>query len=181
MTLPMRRGRYGARRWDPFAGFGGFDDLFDQMSRMLTTAYPDVARISINSWSPPVDVQDADDAFLVEADMPGVRQEDVTVDLQRNELRITGQYGGEEEAEGKRTRRSGRFDYRVTLPAEVDAEQCSAELDNGVLRLRMPKISAGRQRIPVQRGPSEQAIETGAGGEQGTGGEVTSGGSRTTG
>lgn len=161
MTLPARRGRYPAR-WDPFGGLSAFDDMFDQMSRMLTNAYPSAARISVQSWSPPVDVQDTDDAYLVEADMPGVRPEDVEVDLQRNELRISGEYGseqGEREGQGEgqgrqQIRRSGRFDYRVTLPADVDAESCAANLENGVLRMRLPKSSADRRRIPVQAGGS---------------------------
>ncbi|HXT46292.1 MAG TPA: Hsp20/alpha crystallin family protein [Pseudonocardiaceae bacterium] len=160
MTLPMRRGRYPARRWDPLAGLPGFDDLFDQMSRMLTSALPDVARISINSWSPPVDIQETDDEYMVEADLPGVQPDDVTIDLEGRELRILGQYGGAEEGEGEqqRVRRSGRFDYRVTLPGEVKSESCSANLEHGVLRLRLPKASSGaRQRIPVQADTARQA------------------------
>jgi HSP20 family protein len=158
MTLPIRRGRYAARRWDPFTRFPGFDDLFDQMNRMLTSAFPDVARISVNSWSPPVDIQDTDDAYLVEADLPGVRPEDVTVDLQGKELRIGGEYGAAEgDSEQQRTRRTGHFDYRLTLPGEVNSESCTADLEHGVLRLRLPKASSGvRQRIPVQSGRSAQ-------------------------
>lgn len=157
MTLPARRGRYPTRRWDPLAGLPGFDDLFDQMSRMLSTAFPDVARISVNSWSPPVDIQETEDEFLVEADLPGVRSDDITIDLQGKELRIGGGYGGEQEdADQHRVRRSGRFDYRLTLPGEVNSESCSADLENGVLRLRLPKASSGaRQRIPVQTRKAE--------------------------
>lgn len=166
MTLPVRRRRYPARRWEPFTGFVGFDDLYDQMSRMLTSAYPDVARISVNSWSPPVDVEEVDDEYLVEADMPGVRPEDVTVDLQGDELRITGEYGTtEQEGEQRRTRRTGRFEYRVTLPGAVQGESCTANLEQGVLRLRLPKApSEIRQRIPVQpaRREAEQRTESGA-------------------
>lgn len=66
MTLPIQRRRYPARRWDPFAGLPGFDDMFDQMNRMLTSAFRDVARISVNSWSPPVDIQETDDSFMIE-------------------------------------------------------------------------------------------------------------------
>ncbi len=61
---------------------------------MLTTAFPDVARISVNSWSPPVDIQETDDDFLVEADLPGVRPDDVTIDLQGRDLRIGGGTAG---------------------------------------------------------------------------------------
>lgn len=171
MTLPVRRSRYTPRRWDPFGGLPGFDDLFDQMSRMLTSAFGDVPRISVNSWSPPVDIQDTDDAYLVEADLPGVRPDDVTIDLQGKELRIVGEYGMAEQAgdqgdsETQRTRRSGRFDYRLTLPGEVNSESCTANLEHGVLRLRLPKVSTGtRQRIPVQAGPASdtaRALEAG--------------------
>jgi HSP20 family protein len=158
MSLPARRSRLGARRWDPFSRLAGVDDLFDQMNRMFTSAFPEVPRISVRSWSPPVDVEEAEEEFRVEADVPGVAPEDVTVDLQRNELRISGQYGGEQEEEGQRSRRAAQFDYRVTLPSEVDAEGCTAKLENGVLRLRLPKAAAtGRQRIQVQGGPSSGA------------------------
>jgi HSP20 family protein len=163
MTLPVRRSRYTPRRWDPFGGFAGFDDLFDQMSRILTSAFRDVPRISVNSWSPPVDIQETDDDYLVEADLPGVRPEDVTIDLQGKDLHITGEYGMAEQAgdqgngETQWSRRSGRFDYRLTLPAEVSTESCTANLQHGVLRLRLPKASKGtRQRIPVQAGPASQ-------------------------
>ncbi|MBV9163196.1 MAG: Hsp20/alpha crystallin family protein [Pseudonocardiales bacterium] len=159
MTLPVRRNRYPARRWDPFAGFPGFDDLFDQMNRILTSAFPDVARISVNSWSPPVDIQETDDDYVVEADLPGVRPDDVTIDLQGREVRIGGEYGAAEqgESEQQRTRRSGRFDYRLTLPGEVSSESCTADLEHGVLRLRLPKVSPStRKRIPVQAGRTAQ-------------------------
>lgn len=165
MARPGRRGGYAVRRWDPFTGFTAVDDLFDQMSRMLTSAFPDVARISVHSWSPPVDVQETDDAYVIEADMPGVRPDDVRVDLQGNELRISGEYGTEQGGEQQQSRRSGRFDYRVTLPGEVNAESCAAELDNGVLRLQMPKATSTRQHIPVQAGPG-RTLEAGTPGEQ---------------
>jgi HSP20 family protein len=132
---------------------------------MLTTAFPDVARIRVQSWSPPVDVEETEEEFQIEADVPGVGPEDVTVDLQRNELRITGQYGGEQgEGEQQQSRR-GRFNYRVTLPSDVNAEACTAKLENGVLRLQLPKASAGRQRIQVQAGSGQSGQAPGSGGE----------------
>jgi HSP20 family protein len=166
MTVPMRRGRYTPRRWDPFAGLIPFDDLFDQMSRLLTNAFPDVARISVHSWSPPVDIQETEDAYLVEADLPGVPPDDVVIDLQGKDLRIGGEYGTTEQGEGeqRQSRRTGRFDYRLTLPGEVKSEACVANLENGVLRLRLPKISAStRQRIPVQASRAAQAEQANQG------------------
>jgi HSP20 family protein len=175
MSLPMWRGRRQPAGYrDPFSGFPGFDDLFDRMNQLMSRAFPEVARISIDSWSPPVDIQETDDEFLVEADVPGVRPEDVTVDLQGRELRIGGEYGAEASTEGQSGeqeqsrqpwRRSGRFNYRLTLPAEVNADTCEANLEHGVLRLRLPKATAGgRQRIPV-RGGSPAGSESGQPGE----------------
>jgi HSP20 family protein len=168
MTLPVRRGRHTPRRWDPLSGFPGFDDLFDQMSRMLTSAFPDMARISVNSWSPPVDIQETDEDYLVEADLPGVRPEDVTIDLQGKELRIGGEYGSADQEEGaqQRVRRSGRFDYRLTLPGEVNGESCTANLGDGVLRLRLPKVAPSvRRRIPVQTSPVQTSTPPPSGAE----------------
>jgi HSP20 family protein len=153
--------------------FPGFDSLFDQMSQMLTSTFRDVPQISVNSWSPPVDTQETDDEYVVEADLPGVRPEDVAIDLQGRELRIVGEYGTAEQAgdqgdsETQQTRRSGRFDYRITLPGEVKSESCAANLEHGVLRLRLPKASTGaRQRIPVEAGPAKQTDHKPEAGEQ---------------
>lgn len=206
MTFPVPRRRYGPRRFDPFAALSGSEGLFDQMSRMLTSAFPDVAHINVNSWSPPVDVDETDEAYLVEADVPGVPPEDVHVDLQGRELRITGEYGtvpageqggggtdqaaqqgteagsapqGQQETQqqsGSVPRRSGRFDYRVTLPSEVRSEAATANLEHGVLRLSLPKVShGGRQRIQVQAGsgstrlePGQSSTATGTSGEAGS-------------
>lgn len=158
MALPAQQSRFTVPRWGLFSGIPAVDELFDQMSRMLTSAFPEAARITVHSWPPPVEVEDTEEAFVIDAHLPGVRPEDVHVDLQNNELRITGEYGSEK-AEGattdregaQRAGRYGRFDYRVTLPSDVDADSAEADLDNGVLHLRLPKASQARIRIPVQR------------------------------
>ena len=146
MALPARRTARPTGLWDPFAAL---EDLSEEMSRLLTNVFPDVGRISVNAWSPPVDVEETDDAYLVEADMPGVKPEDVTVEVQGNDLRIAGRV--EEDPQRRRSRRASQFDYRLTLPGEVNTESCQAELEHGVLRLRLAKSAAAvRHRIPVQ-------------------------------
>jgi HSP20 family protein len=158
MALPARQSRYAANRWDPFTAF---EDLHDEMSRLLTNVFPDVGRISVNAWSPPVDVEDIDDVYVVEADIPGVRADDVSVEVTGNELRITGRI--EEGSSQRRARQTGQFDYRLTLPGGVDAEGAEANLEHGVIKLRLPKSApAARHRIPIRTtssaevGPSAQ-------------------------
>lgn len=71
---------------------------------------------------PAVDVEETEEAYIVEAELPGVRKEDVSVELIGSELTITGD-AREKERTGvvrRRTRRSGRFAYWITLPEPVD-------------------------------------------------------------
>jgi HSP20 family protein len=165
MALPVRRSSYAASRWDPFAAL---EELHDEMSRLLTNVFPDVGRISIDAWSPPVDVEETDDAYLIEADTPGVRPEDLNVEVQGNELRIIGRI--EEGTLRHRTRRAGQFDYRLTLPSDVNPEGAEAELEHGVVKLRLPKTtSAARHRIAIKGVPAEAV--SGDEGEHGDQGE----------
>jgi len=104
-------------------------------------------------WSPPVDIEEQDNAYVIEAELPGVQKDDVNIELVANELMITGEIK-EREREGilrKRTRRIGRFEYRVRLPEQVDGENVEANLKDGVLTVRVPKREqAERRRIQVK-------------------------------
>jgi HSP20 family protein len=99
-------------------------------------------------WSPPVDIEEQDNAYVIEAELPGVQKDDVNIELVSNELMITGEIK-EREREGilrKRTRRIGRFEYRVRLPEQVDADKVEANLKDGVLSVRVPKREQAKRR-----------------------------------
>jgi HSP20 family protein len=104
-------------------------------------------------WSPPVDIEEQDDAYVIEAELPGVQKDDVNIELQSNELMVTGEIK-EREREGilrKRTRRIGRFEYRVRLPEQVDSDNVEAKLNDGVLTIHVPKVQrADRRQIKVK-------------------------------
>lgn len=103
-------------------------------------------------WMPPADIEETDDAYLAEMDLPGVRAEDLNLELRdNNELRITGEY-----RERKRTgtmrrqnRRTGQFEYVLMLPGDVDPKKIDATLDDGVLTVRLAK-TAGRQARKIE-------------------------------
>ena len=104
-------------------------------------------------WSPPVDIEEQDDAYVIEAELPGVQKDDVNIELQSNELMVTGEIK-EREREGilrKRTRRIGRFEYRVRLPEQVDSDNVEAKLNDGVLTVHVPKVQrTDRRQIKVK-------------------------------
>jgi HSP20 family protein len=104
-------------------------------------------------WSPPVDIEEQDNAYVIEAEVPGVDKKDVNIELVSNELMVTGEIK-EREREGvlrKRTRRLGRFEYRVRLPEQVEGDNVEASLEDGVLTVRVPKVQQSeRRRIQVK-------------------------------
>jgi len=158
MALPVRRSTpptpasSAPARWDPFREF---DDLQTQMEQLLQSVWSGTALAGNGIWSPPVDIEETDDAWIVEAELPGAKQDDVHVELRDNELVIYGEIV-ERERKGilrRRTRRTGRFEYRVTLPGETDPDQIDASLKEGVLTVRIPKVGRERPReIPVNQG-----------------------------
>ena len=91
--------------------------------------------------------------YVIEAELPAAKREDVNIELLGNELAITGEIK-ERERKGivrRKTRRVGQFDYRVTLPSHVDPKKIDAKLSDGVLTVRIPKAEqAQRQRIEVK-------------------------------
>jgi HSP20 family protein len=132
------------RPWDPFREF---EDLRGQMGRLMDSVFGRVDG-ETSAWSPLGDVSETADAYLVELDVPGVRREDIDVEMMGNELVITGELK-EKERDGRfhhRTRRFGRFGYRTTLPRQVDADKIEATMDNGVLTVRIPKSESVKPR-----------------------------------
>jgi HSP20 family protein len=154
--LPERRRPGAPERWEPFQEF---EQVTERMRRMLEETFGGFGRWpsllqETAGWSPPVDIEEQDDAYVLEAELPGVRRENIDIELVGNELAITGELR-EKERTGvvrRRTRRTGHFDYRVTLPEQVDAEQIDASLDEGVLTVRVPKSERAQRRKVAIKG-----------------------------
>jgi HSP20 family protein len=134
MALPAVRSYNSLGRWDPFREF---EDLFTQLGRY-----------SQDTWAPLADVTETENGYLVELDVPGVKREDITVDLNGTDLSVTGELK-ERERTGlfrHRTRRTGKFSYRLTLPRNLDSEKVEAKLADGVLTVEVPKKDAAKPR-----------------------------------
>jgi HSP20 family protein len=150
--LPERRSRLAPDRWE----LGDLEQVTERMRRMLEQTFGSLGWPSPTEqggWSPLVDIEEADDAYVVEADLPGVKRQDVNIELVGNELMVTGEIK-ERERKGalrRQTRRVGRFDYRVVLPDHVDDDKVEANLTDGVLTVRVPKAErAQRRKIEVK-------------------------------
>jgi HSP20 family protein len=111
-------------------------------------------------WVPPVDLVEAEDHFVLKADLPGLTEGDVHIEVQDGTLTISGERKAEHEQREKgwyRIERSfGRFSRSLTLPEGVDAEKIAASFTDGVLDVRIPK--------PEQRKPRRIAISASSNG-----------------
>jgi HSP20 family protein len=138
--------------WEPFREL---DELQRRTADLMETVWSGVQPGDAQPWVPSVDVEETDDAWIVEAEAPGVRREDVSVEVDDSELVISGEIK-ERERKGilrRRTRRTGRFEYRVTLPGPVDPDGVEATLADGVLTVRVPKPEQARaRRVEVREG-----------------------------
>lgn len=147
MPLPVRRREslpQTRELWDPLREIA---DLQQRMSQLMDSVWPS-GGLAEAVWSPLVDIEETDDAWLVEADLPGVKKGDVKIELSDSELTISGEIK-ERERKGvlrRRTRRTGQFEYRVSLPGEADTENIDATLNEGVLTVRIPKPERAKPR-----------------------------------
>ena len=101
-------------------------------------------------WVPPMDLVEADDHFVLKADLPGLSEDDVAIEVQDSVLTISGSREAEHERKEKgwyRLERSyGTFSRSLTLPEGIDADRVEANFDRGVLEVRIPKPEERKPR-----------------------------------
>jgi HSP20 family protein len=113
-------------------------------------------------WLPPVDVTETEDALLLAFDLPGLKEDEIQVELDDNVLTISGERVRKTELKQddyfRYERRFGSFSRSVALPAGAKDEEIDASYENGVLEIRVPKPEQDKpKRIHV--GSSAPAIE----------------------
>ena len=147
-------------RWEPFRELSSFQT---EMNRLFNAAFGDMPNGgttgSARRWVPAMDLLETDDAFVLRADLPGMSESDVNIELEDNVLTLSGERKAEheEKSEGfyRVERASGSFSRSLTLPKGVDPEAVNASFDRGVLEVRIPK--------PEQRKPRKITIAAGQG------------------
>jgi len=133
-------------------GFGRLSSLCDELDRLFESPWSELARTSqlLSGWTPALDVHEDKDNFVVQAELPGMKREEIDVSLHDGALSISGERKVEkkyEEAEVYRTERFfGKFQRTVTLPAPVAADKVKAQYKDGVLTITLPKTEAAKPK-----------------------------------
>ncbi|WP_245691034.1 Hsp20/alpha crystallin family protein [Sinosporangium album] len=126
-----------------------FEDVYDHLGRLMSAALGETAMSAMAElpWSPLGDISETEDSYIIDIDLPGVAKDQINVELNERELSVTGEMTEKERGRRHhRTRHTGRFEYRVILPGEVDTQGVSAQLDDGVLMITAPKAAAAKPR-----------------------------------
>ena len=129
-----------------------------EVNRLFNTLF-DAGEASAQRWAPAMDLVEAEDHFVLRADLPGLAEEDVSIEVQDNVLTVSGERQAEHEQREKGwyrvERQFGRFSRSLTLPEGINADAIEAAFDKGVLEIRVPK--------PEERKPRRVQIKAGAG------------------
>lgn len=148
-------------RWDPTRELdllqGDMNRLFDSFFQGRGLGLANGNGGAGRRWIPPMDLVEADDEYVLRADLPGLAKDDLDIEVKDNVLTISGERRAEHEdrREGyhRVERAFGRFSRSLDLPEGIDADAVSADFENGVLEVRVPK--------PEERQPTKIAIGSG--------------------
>jgi HSP20 family protein len=134
-----------------------------EFSRLFNTLF-DGAEAPSQRWVPAMDLVEDGDHFVLKADLPGLSEDDVSIEVEDNMLTVSGERTAEQEQRERgwyRLERSfGRFSRSLTLPEGVDPDSVSASFDKGVLEIRIPKPEERKpRRISIKAGERPAAVE----------------------
>ncbi len=127
-------------RWDPFRELV---NLREDMDRLFTSFFGRHTEEPEGFWTPVIDLEEDNENFIVKAELPGMKKDDIKISVRGNQLSISGERKQESEVKNKtyhRIERSyGKFSRVITLPTDVEADRVKASYKNGVLIINLPK------------------------------------------
>ncbi len=149
-------------RWEPVRELHSLQQEMNRLFGSFLEPPTTGAATAGRQWIPAMDLVEREDHFVLRADLPGVREEDVKIELEDTVLTVSGERltEREERREGyhRIERATGAFRRSLTLPEGVDAESIKASFETGVLEITIPK--------PQQRQPQRVQINLGSAGSQ---------------
>jgi HSP20 family protein len=137
-------------RWNPFREL---EDVQNRWNRLLNGTLPrpsEEGGVFFADWAPPVDIEETDKEYLIKAELPDIKKEEVKVEMTDGVLTIEGERKQEKEEKGKKfhkvERSYGRFVRQFVLPKEVEPGKIEAEFKNGMLDIHLPKTAAAKPK-----------------------------------
>ncbi|MDD2317963.1 MAG: Hsp20/alpha crystallin family protein [Desulfobacterales bacterium] len=138
-------------RWEPY---GGLINLQSNINRLFNDVFPGKTAegddLSLGMWRPMVDICDTENAIVVTAELPGVKKEDISIEVKDNILTIKGERSVDSEVKEenyyRRERSFGSFQRSFSLPTEVNPESIKAGFKDGVLKIEVPKPEAKKPK-----------------------------------
>jgi len=152
-------------RWEPLRELSS---LQTEMNRLFNTVFDAPATQgnggTMRRWVPAMDLLETADHFVLRADLPGMTEDDVNIELEDSTLTVSGERKSEHEdkQEGfyRVERAFGSFSRSLTLPKGIDADAVNANFENGVLEIRIPKPEERKpRRISIAVGDQPATIE----------------------
>jgi len=151
-------------RWEPFREMS---TLQNEMNRLFNTVFetpsPSNGGSTLRRWMPAMDLVETDDHFVLRADLPGMTEDDVKIEFDDGTLTVSGERKAEHESKNEgyyRVERAfGSFSRSLTLPQGIDAEAVTANFENGVLEVRIPKPEERKPRRIEIGGGASKTIE----------------------
>ena len=132
--------------------FGRLSNLRDELDRLFESPLTEWTGTSqlLGGWAPALDVHEDKDAYVVHAELPGLKREDIDVSLQDGALVISGERKTEKVEEGVEVHRQerfyGKFQRALTLPEPVAADKVKADYKDGVLTITLPKSEEAKPK-----------------------------------
>jgi HSP20 family protein len=130
-------------RWDPFRDLVTLREKMNRLFEDAVTAKGEEKDLISSAWSPSVDIYEKDNEIVLTAEVPGIDEKDIEINIEDNTLTIKGERKFEKETKEEnyhRIERSyGSFFRSFTLPGAVDQDKIQAEHENGILKITMPK------------------------------------------
>ncbi len=131
------------RRRDPLAGFGSLQEAFRDM--LETWPLGEREALSIADWTPSCNVAESSEEYRIEAELPGVKQEDMELKVEGRVLTLRGERREEKEEKGKKYHRMessyGSFMRSFALPDDADEDKVDADYTDGLLTVRIPRTT----------------------------------------